>query len=430
MNTELPPLLLQFAATVVLSFLLGLELHSYRRAQGEGIGFGTTRTLTLIGAAGYVLWLLDGAAPRGLYLAGLASLALWLAVDLARRQTGPAGSSKADDRSALLPALIALLAYALGPLVLTQPEWLVAAVLIVAILMLAEMPVIRRFSDAVPMSEGVTLAKFLILAGLVLPLLPDTPIPGLVDISYARVWMAVVVISGISYLGYLAHTYFFPNAGTLLTGALGGVYSSTAATVVLARQARADTDVAAQAPAAVVLATAMMYVRLWLVIIAFGHWPAAIHLALPFSLLLAGSLAMTYWLWRRASNTKTPTTLTRLGPHNPLDLPVAFLFAVLFVVFAAITLFVTQHFGVPGLHVLSFMVGFTDIDPFVLSLLAGHFQVDEVAIFNAILIASGSNNLLKAAYAVALSRQRAMWPAAAWLVLTLAMSVMWAFMPT
>jgi len=79
---------------------------------------------------------------------------------------------------------------------------------------------------------------------------------------------------------------------------------------------------------------------------------------------------------------------------------------------------------------LSFMIGFTDIDPFVLSLLAGHFQVSEAAIINAILIASGSNNLLKAAYAVTLSRQRAMWPAAAWLVLTLAISVWWALMPT
>jgi len=428
MNTDLPPLLLQFAATVVLSFVLGLELHGYRRAQGEGIGFGTTRTLTLIGATGFVLWLLDGSVPRSLYLAGLVALAVWLAVDLARRQSRPAGS-QADSRAALLPTLIAMLAYALGPLVLTQPEWLVAAVMIVAILMLAERPVIRRFSDAVPVSEGVTLAKFLILAGLVLPLLPDIPIPGLVDITYAKVWMAVVVISGISYLGYLAHTYFFPRAGTLLTGALGGVYSSTAATVVLARQARTDAGVAAQAPAAVVLATAMMYVRLWLVIVALGHWPVAVRLALPFGLLLAGTLAMAYWLWRRAPHA-APAANPRLDTHNPLDLPVAFLFAMLFVAFAAITLFVTQHFGERGLHMLSFMVGFTDIDPFVLSLLAGHFQLGETAIVNAILIATSSNNLLKAAYAVGLSRQRAMWPAAAWLVLTLALTAGWTLIQT
>ena len=424
--TAIPFSLAAFAVTVVLSFVLGLELHSYRRSQGEGIGFGTTRTLTLIGAMGYVLWLLDGSAPRGLYLAGLAALAVWLAVDLARRQTRTA-SAQRDGSGALLPTVIALLAYALGPLVLTQPDWLVAAVLIVAILMLAEKPMIRRFSDAVPMSEGVTLAKFLILAGLVLPLLPNTQIPGLEDITYAKVWMAVVVISGISYLGYLAHTYFFPKAGTLLTGALGGVYSSTAATVVLARQARTDPGIGAQAPAAVVLATAMMYVRLWIVIIALGHWPAAVQLALPFTLLLAGTLGMTYWLWRRGRAVAPQVASAKFGPHNPLDLPVAFLFAALFVLFAAITLFVTQHFGAGGLRVLSFMVGLTDIDPFVLSLLAGHFQVSEATIISAILIASGSNNLLKAGYAVALSRQRGMWPAAAWLGLTLLLSLAWAF---
>ena len=71
-------------------------------------------------------------------------------------------------------------------------------------------------------------------------------------------------------------------------------------------------------------------------------------------------------------------------------------------------------------------MGFSDIDPFVLSLLAGHFQVSEAAIITAILIASGSNNLLKADYALTLSRQRAMWPAAAWLVLTLLLSLTWA----
>ena len=153
--SALPPLLLQFAAAVVLSFVLGLELHSYRRAQDEAIGFGTTRTLTLIGVAGFVLWLLDGATPRGLYLMGLAALAVWLAVDLSRgARTGAASAPSAADGGALLPAMIALLAYALGPLVMTQPSWLIAAALIVAILMLAEKPLIRRVSDAVPLAAA------------------------------------------------------------------------------------------------------------------------------------------------------------------------------------------------------------------------------------------------------------------------------------
>ncbi len=418
MHTTLPPLLLEFAATTVLSFVLGLELHSYRRAQDEGVGFGTTRTLTLIGAAGFVLWLLDGQHPRGLYLAGLLALAAWLAVDLARAQgAGPGGE--------LLPGVIALLAYALGPLVQTQPPWMPAVVLIVAIVMLAEKPLIRKISDEMPVAEGVTLAKFLIIAGLVLPLLPDTPIPGLPGISYAKVWMAVVVISAISYAGYLARAYLFPRASTMLTGLLGGIYSSTAATVVLARQARRDAALAALAPAATVLATAMMYLRLWAVIAVLGHRDAALRLAVPFGGLCAASLAVSWLLWRGAAHAGAGAASPSLDTRNPLDLPVAFLFAGLFVAFAALTDFVTGHYGVGGLNVLSFVVGFSDIDPFVLSLLAGHFQVSPTAVLDAVLIASGSNNLLKALYALVLSRRRSMLGAAGWLVASLLASLAW-----
>ena len=421
MDAALPPLLLRFTATVVLSFVLGLELHSYRRSQDAGIGFGTTRTLTLIGAAGFVLWLLDGAAPRGLYLAGLAALALWLAVDQwqGRLPARAAGG-------ALLPALIALLAYALGPLVLTEPDWLVAAVMVVAILMLGEMPLIRRLSDAFPSAEGVTLAKFLIIAGLVLPLMPDSALPGLPTLTYQKVWLAVVAISGLSYLGYVAHRYVWPRAGTLVTGLIGGLYSSTAASVVLARQARADADIAAQAPAAVVLATLMMYLRLLVLIGVLGHASAAQALALPFALLVLGSALVAAWLWRRGSRTPTaPAVTPRLGPRNPLDLPIALLFATLFVAFAAITQFVLAHYGAGGLKTLSFLVGFTDIDPFILSLLADHGAISPTLVIDAILIASGSNNLLKAVYALALSRQRAMVPAAIWLTFTLLLSLGW-----
>lgn len=425
MNNALPVLLFQFATTVLLGFVLGLELHSYRRSQQQPLGFGTTRTITLTAAAGFLCWLLGAATAQGRYAfpAGLILLSAWLAVYLAmdlRASTNGSGGT-------MLPYLVALFAYLLGPLVLTQPGWLVASTLILVIVSLGIKPGIRRFSDRVPVSEGVTFAKFLLLAGLVLPLLPDTPVPGLVDITYAKVWMAVVAISAISYTGYLAHTYAFPKAGVFLTGLLGGIYSSTAATVVLARQARTDPDIARQAPAATLLATAMMYVRLWVVLLVLGHWPAARALLVPFAVLMAGTLAMAVLLWRRARATGGPGVApAQIGPHNPLELPVAFLFAGLFVFFAALTQYVTGHFGATGLHVLSFLVGFSDIDPFVLSLLAGHFQVSAAAVIAAVLTATGSNNLLKAGYALALSRQRAMLPAAAWLVLTVLVSVAWA----
>jgi len=168
-----------------------------------------------------------------------------------------------------------------------------------------------------------------------------------------------------------------------------------------------------------------MYARLLVVILLLGHADAAEKLALPFGGLFAVSLGIAAVLARLAK----PDAAAAAHPpvsQNPLDLPIAFLFAGLFVAFAAITDLVTARFGANGLHLLSFVVGFSDIDPFIFSLLDGKFAVGESAIVSAVLIASGSNNLLKAAYAMALSRQRAMLPAAGWLAATLVLSVVYA----
>jgi uncharacterized membrane protein (DUF4010 family) len=415
----LPHLLTGFLATAGLAFIIGLELHAYRR-RGEGAllpeaqGFGTTRTVTLISALGFVLWVIAPVVP---FCVGFGVLGLALMLEYRKRV-------KAGDTS-LVPTIIGLIAFALGPLLLTVPLAVVAALTVLILVALGEQVKIRRFSDAFPTQEGVTLAKFLVLAGLIYPLLPNKNVPYLPGISWTKIWAAVLVISAISYLGYLAHRYVFPRADTLLTGVLGGLYSSTAATVVLARAAKADPQNAAFAPAAVIIATTMMYARLLVLIALLGHVDAAMALALPFGGLFLASLAAAGVLtWRsRGAQTQAHSPVSA----NPLDLPVAFLFAALFVFFAAITQLVTTKFGVAGLHVLSFLVGFSDIDPFILSLLAGKFAVSQEAVTAAILIASASNNLLKAGYALAFSRNRMMLPAAGWLCLTAAVSFIVAF---
>ncbi|GAN78725.1 MgtC/SapB family protein [Acidocella aminolytica] len=415
----LPHLLTGFLATAGLAFIIGLELHAYRR-RGEGAllpeaqGFGTTRTVTLISALGFVLWVIAPVVP---FCVGFGVLGLALMLEYRKRV-------KAGDTS-LVPTIIGLIAFALGPLLLTVPLAVVAALTVLILVALGEQVKIRRFSDAFPTQEGVTLAKFLVLAGLIYPLLPNKNVPYLPGISWTKIWAAVLVISAISYLGYLAHRYVFPRADTLLTGVLGGLYSSTAATVVLARAAKADPQNAAFAPAAVIIATTMMYARLLVLIALLGHVDAAMALALPFGGLFLASLAAAGVLtWRsRGEQTQAHSPVSA----NPLDLPVAFLFAALFVFFAAITQLVTTKFGVAGLHVLSFLVGFSDIDPFILSLLAGKFAVSQEAVTAAILIASASNNLLKAGYALAFSRNRMMLPAAGWLCLTAAVSFIVAF---
>jgi uncharacterized membrane protein (DUF4010 family) len=413
-SQALPPELISFIATTLLACVVGLELHSYRRSSEEPLAFGTTRTLTLVGAFGFILYLVGG---KALYAVGLLILGAWLGMFYWRRL--------ASGNEHLLTLLVALSAYLFGPLALKGPLWLLVLYAVVIILMLGGQTGIRRFSDAFRSGEALTLGKFLIMAGLVLPLLPDRQIADFITVTWYRLWLTVVVVSGISYLSYLAQTYFVPGRGVLLTGLLGGLYSSTAVTVVLARRAQKAPQADHRIGSAIVLATMMMYLRLWILMFALGSHAIALNLALPFAAMFAVSGGVAWLMYGRPS--------MHLGANadpvldHPLEFSAALLFAFLFILFAGLTNLVIARFGIGGLHLMAFGVGFTDIDPFILSVLAGHFHVSDVDAGSAVLIATGSNNLLKAVYSIALSRSRALLPAALWLVFSFAASMAFAF---
>ena len=84
-------------------------------------------------------------------------------------------------------------------------------------------------------NEFITLAKFLAIAGVILPIVPDRQLSPYINITPYKIWLAVVVISTLSYLSYLLKKFVFKKSGTIITGILGGLYSSTATTIILAK---------------------------------------------------------------------------------------------------------------------------------------------------------------------------------------------------
>ena len=410
-----PPLFLTFALTVLMSFVIGLELHNYRRTYEEDLGFGTTRTLTLSGIAGFVLSALD--PSNFLYIAGFLALSAFLMVHYVARQ---------DNHPSLIPTLMAILTYAMGPITLHEPLWFVMVYVVVILLILGESHGIRKLSDAITPTEVVTLAKFLIMVGVVLPFLPERPIGALVPVTYTQVWIALVMVSGVSYLSYLARTYFFPNRGILLTGTLGGLYSSTVATIVLSRKVRTDADPLTST--AIILASSMMFLRLEILVILLGPASIAVDLLLPYGILFFLSLMAALGA-RYASRFLThPATRSSAleTPSHPLEVRTAVIFALAFVFFAALTHQILVQFGAKGLYLLSFAVGFTDITPFILSLLAGHFPLPKGTMEGAIILASGSNNLINGIYSLLVARDRSVVPAFLWLLTAFLLSVLYA----
>lgn len=387
---------------VSLSFLVGLELHNYLRAEGGGLGFGTLRTSTLLGAAGFLFAALDRSDL--LFCLGLLVLAQWLAAYYHHRLQ--------EGHASLIEPLVGLLVYVLGLLSQVAPPWFVAGFAVFIIFLLNSKPRMRAFADTISGQEIATVAKFVIMAGIVLPLLPDRQIADFVPITFRQTWFAVVAVSGISYLSYLLQSYVFKAHGILAAGILGGLYSSTATTVALSHRAR-GTGGTLVSPA-LMLATAMMYVRL--LALAALLAPASLsRLTAPFTAGASLSIAAAVLLMRATPGVQDDQPVKE--NRHPLEFQVALLFAALFVIFATVTGYVADHYSGSGLRVLAFGIGFTEIDPFVLSVLSGHFAMDLHEAVDTVVIAASGNNLLKAGLALGLARNRSVLPACGWLAL-------------
>ncbi|HWG04995.1 MAG TPA: DUF4010 domain-containing protein, partial [Beijerinckiaceae bacterium] len=316
----------------------------------------------------------------------------------------------------LVVPLLNIYAYVLGPMALALPHWIAVGATVAAVLLFTARAGLHDLARRIEMREIVTAAEFLILTGLVLPLLPNTPVTSLTTITPHQVWLALIVVSSISYASYLSQRFLPGAADGLWMAALGGLYSSTATTVVLARKAKAEPEGSRQAQAGITLATAIMYARV-LVIVGIFNLDLARRLAPALCGLALAALAISIVQYRfHQQATKPADTLE--ASRNPLELGTAAVFASLFVLTSLLSTWVTGQFGTEGIYWLAAAIGFADIDPFVLNLAQGGASgVPEAALAASILIAASSNNLLKAAYAAIFGGGRATTGSAAALVL-------------
>jgi uncharacterized membrane protein (DUF4010 family) len=350
---------------------------------------GGIRTFPMLALLGSMLFLLE---PKSMlaFIVGIPGVAAWL---YARIRAAPV--DQIDPSSLVIPTAN-LLAYSLGPIAITQPPWVIVAASVTAVLLLEGREALHALVRTVPREEVFTLGKFLILVGLILPLVPNHPVVSWTPITPLQAWLALVAISTLSYISYLLQRYV-PKTGSLLPAVLGGIYSSTATTVALARQQKRSGVPDSRLSAGIVTATSIMYLRIGIVVAIFDAQLALLLLPALMGLFLVGAVLAAFE-WNRRS-TSTPSKA--LPATNPLQLPTAVTFAVMFVIVTLASAWVRARYGQTGVLGLAAIAGATDVDPFVLSLAQGSVTgMTPHALAAAILIAAASNNALKALYAV------------------------------
>ena len=390
----IPAGFIKFILVLMFSLLIGLEQRRHHINENEDLLFGTDRTFTFIGLLAYVLFIADPVNYIP-FLSGFLLIGILLGIQYYHKisQYGKYG---------LTSTILALLTYCIPIMVFLQPVWLVLSFIVTLLLITELKNHFITLSKKASEEEFITLAKFIVLAGVVLPLLPEENISAQIPVSPYHLWLAIVVVSGISYCSYLLKKFAFPDSGILLTGLLGGLYSSTATTIILARKEKQGIT-GSQTVSAIMVANGMMYLRILFLAYIFNT-AVALQLSIPFLILFAITLVLA----RIADGKKNePESLeipegSLTSNKNPLEFRTAAIFGVLFVIFAIVTDFVSKSYGSSGITVLAYIVGVTDIDPFLLNLLQQKTEIMRITIILAIINATNSNNLLKMIYAISL----------------------------
>jgi uncharacterized membrane protein (DUF4010 family) len=214
----------------------------------------------------------------------------------------------------------------------------------------------------------------------------------------------VVAVSGISYGSYVLQRLTRARGGVLLAATLGGAYSSTVTTLVLARRAARE-EHPYLFSGAILIASGVMYLRLAALLALFNR---ELMTRLGPSFVVLAFLAIgAGWLWSRKENSTGTNVQREYEPTNPLELRAAFVFALLFLAMLVATHLAVVYLGKPGVYTLAAIMGVTDVDPFILGIAQAAPTLTPLRLAAAgILIAAASNNVIKGVYAYALSPGR------------------------
>lgn len=395
----LPQQLVTFILVTLFSLLIGLSQRRISlRIEGEITQFGTDRTFTFIGILGYLLYILDPEKMH-LFMGGGLIIGLLLGIHYYVKQAK-------FHAFGVTTIITALLTYCIAPIVITQPSWFYVMV-VVTVLLFIEMK--RTFTEIVQHmqnDEMITLAKFLAISGIILPMLPkEALIPGL-NLTPYTIWLATVVVSGISYLSYLLKQYVFRESGTLVSGIIGGLYSSTATISILARKCkRVQAHEIPEYVSAMLLAISMMFLRFMVLILIFS---TSIFLDIYPYLLIMSIVAASIGIYMHRKHAVKGEHEVIEEPEtesNPLEFKVALIFALLFVVFTFLTHYTLTYAGTGGLNILSFVAGLSDITPFILNLLQGG-NISSTLVGACIMQAIISNIAVNMFYAIFFSSRR------------------------
>ncbi len=379
-----PDLYLRLGLALAIGLLIGLQRERVKE------GPAGIRTFALISLSGFVVGILAAQFDGWIIAAAILFLAIMIGVGnvLNSRKKDNYGTGTTTEIATLL--VFGIGAYLANPEGSRSLAVVVAGVM--ALLLYYKQPM-HRFVQGMEAKDVQAIMQFVLITLVILPVLPNQTYGPYEVLNPFKTWLMVVLIVGIGLAGYIVYQVAGSRVGTLLSGVLGGMISSTATTVSASRDAGKEKSHVAAATLIIMLASAVAIVRVLIEIAAVspGNFTAT---SPPLFIFLAAFLVLTFVIYRRRSE-----EVVHLDPpQNPAELKPAIIFGILYAVILLGVAAAKEHLGQAGLYVVAVVSGLTDMDAITLSTaeLMTKGDLEPGTGWRVILIAAMSNLVFKA----------------------------------
>jgi uncharacterized membrane protein (DUF4010 family) len=343
------------ALSLALGLIIGVEREWRERNHEGGIRPAGVRTFGLISLSGGVAGLLGEQFPA-LPATGLALITAVMTVAYWRRSH--------DERFMGVTTIVAaFIAYGCGGLAVSGYPVPATAIAVTVAIILSSKERLHQFVRGLDQKEIFAALQFLLIAGVILPLAPNERFGPYDALNPFEIWLMVVLISGLSFLGYLSARILSAKRGILSTAILGGFVSSTAVTLSFSRMGKRQPHLQRMLANGIIIAAAIMMVRV--AIIAGVVWPALLPRLGPPLLAMSVSALVIYAIQEKHLNNKK-TKAPALS--NPLEILPALMFAGVLAAIMLASRALEASFGSQGVYAVAVASGLADIDAITLSL--------------------------------------------------------------
>jgi len=351
-------LLFRLGVALAIGLLIGLERGWKQREEAEGERTAGLRTYTLIALLGALSAILT-TQTHVMFLA-LSFLGFSLAFGAFSWL-----EAKAEENFSVTGVVAGLITFALGAYAVLGDLEIAIAVGVVVTLILALKQTLHGWLRRLTWLEIRAAFILLAMTFLALPLLPDRTIDPWDSVNPAEIWLLAIIIAAISFVGYIAVKIMGSHAGVALAALAGGLASSTATTVTLARMAREHPSASALLAGGILMSGTMMVAR---VLAVAGALNTALLVPLAWPLGAAGLVMLAVSGFLFFTHGRGSEEHPQLTMKSPFDLGTALKLAALIAVVSLLAKVISAYAGEVGITILAALSGLADVDAIMLSL--------------------------------------------------------------